>query len=229
MTTKTFDFSGAALRVFTIGGEPWFLAADVRRILGVKQAGTNFAFLGKDEVAPLPRGLATGKGLTTALILSESGLYKFVLRSDKLEARAFQDWVTREVLPSIRKTGGYLLNEEARDTAKADDRQAMPLPEQFAQVLQMLATVTAAQAETQALLTKLLTKRSQQPVNRDERMMSAKEAKAAMDLPGTTQEIGIRLWDFCHQNGVAVLRPQKGQMGVNRYPAWAFKASFATA
>lgn len=51
------------------------------------------------------------------------------MRSDKPEAVAFQNWVTRVVLPAIEETGGYLLNEEARDTAKADDRQAMPLPE----------------------------------------------------------------------------------------------------
>ena len=63
------------------------------------------------------------------LTISESGLYKLIMRSRKPQARKFQDWVTREVLPAIRKTGGYLLNEEARETAKADDRQAMPLPD----------------------------------------------------------------------------------------------------
>lgn len=41
-------------------------------------------------------------------IVSESGLYKLIMRSDKPEARAFQDWVTRVVLPSIRKTGAYV-------------------------------------------------------------------------------------------------------------------------
>ncbi|WP_425292724.1 BRO-N domain-containing protein [Agrobacterium tumefaciens] len=59
-------------------------------------------------------------------MISESGLYKLIMRSDKPEARKFQDWVTRDVLPAIRKTGGYLLNEEAPDTAKADDGAGMP-------------------------------------------------------------------------------------------------------
>jgi|GEM_PF-6970342 Prophage antirepressor len=45
-------------------------------------------------------------------IISESGLYKLVMRSDKPEAREFQDWVTREVLPAIRKDGMYVAGEE---------------------------------------------------------------------------------------------------------------------
>ncbi|HBT68496.1 MAG TPA: hypothetical protein DEB63_09970 [Agrobacterium sp.] len=55
-------------------------------------------------------GLKPGRPLK---FVSESGLYKLIMRSDKPEARKFQDWVTRDV-PAIRKTGGYLLNEEAR-------------------------------------------------------------------------------------------------------------------
>ena len=51
--------------------------------------------------------LISGKlgGSPTMTAITESGLYKLIMRSDKAEARAFQDWVTREVLPSIRKTG----------------------------------------------------------------------------------------------------------------------------
>ena len=45
-------------------------------------------------------------------LISESGLYKLVMRSDKPEARQFQDWVTRVVLPAIRKDGGYIQGEE---------------------------------------------------------------------------------------------------------------------
>ncbi len=66
-----------------------------------------------------------------AAAVSESGLYKLIMRSDKDTARPFQDWVTKEVLPAIRKTGGYLLNEAAREKAHADTRSAMPLPEEF--------------------------------------------------------------------------------------------------
>lgn len=50
-------------------------------------------------------------GMTATTIISESRLYKMVMRSDKLQAKAFQDWVTREVLPTIRKTGTYSVND----------------------------------------------------------------------------------------------------------------------
>ncbi len=46
-----------------------------------------------------------------SLCVSESGLYKLIMRSDKPAARAFQDWVTRDVLPAIRKDGGYIMGE----------------------------------------------------------------------------------------------------------------------
>ncbi|MEA5159953.1 BRO family protein [Cereibacter johrii] len=49
-----------------------------------------------------------GRGTSRLTLISESGLYKLAGRSDKPQAAAFQDWVTREVLPSIRKTGSYV-------------------------------------------------------------------------------------------------------------------------
>lgn len=135
---KTFDFSGLELRVVTAFGESWFVAADVCDVLGMPRWGGTKQWLRglrNDEKrlaerATLPE-LFSGSHASTYTVISESGLYKLIMRSDKPEARKFQDWVTRDVLPAIRKTGGYLLNEEARVTAKADDRQAMPLPEEI--------------------------------------------------------------------------------------------------
>lgn len=46
-----------------------------------------------------------------ASVISESGLYKLIMRSDKPQAKAFQDWVTKEVLPSIRKTGSFVTGQ----------------------------------------------------------------------------------------------------------------------
>lgn len=137
VTTMAFQANASTslnVRIADVEGEPWFVAADVANALelfmfkGVSRHLTN---LMDDEkrLTPLPNsGVRGGK----CWLISESGLYKLIMRSDKPEARKFQDWVTREVLPAIRKTGGYLLNEEARDTARADDRQGMPMPEEFA-------------------------------------------------------------------------------------------------
>lgn len=154
-TIRTFDFAGLELRVIMHMAEPWFVATDVCKALGIQvgASGTPNAtaatrHLGTAETTLLlmqGRDKRGRKCERTARIVSESGLYKLIMRSDKPEARKFQDWVTREVLPSIRKTGGYLLNEEARETAKADDRQAMPLPEAFANARRLPLTLDLSQ------------------------------------------------------------------------------------
>lgn len=59
-----------------------------------------------------------GTGLAA---VPESGLYKLIMRSDKPEARQFQDWVTREVLPAIRKDGMYVAGEEKVKTSEMSD------------------------------------------------------------------------------------------------------------
>lgn len=106
------------MRVVTIEGNPWFVAADVRRVLGIVQSGTNYTFLSPDEIRPVPSGQASSKGMGRAVIVSESGLYKLIMRSDKPQARAFQDWVTRDVLPSIRKDGMYVLGDMRRGASR---------------------------------------------------------------------------------------------------------------
>ena len=91
--------------------------ADCRLILGRQRGGDEAGFLGNDEtrvVRELSGTPLKGHGLK---LISESGLYKYIMRSDKPEARAFQDWITREVLPAIRKTGGYVLQGADRETA----------------------------------------------------------------------------------------------------------------
>lgn len=85
-------------------GEPWWFAYEVCGILGINNSRMASARLSREETNTV--SLADGKrGNPNRTIISESGLYKLILRSDKPEARAFQDWVTREVLPSIRRAG----------------------------------------------------------------------------------------------------------------------------
>ena len=103
-----------ALRVFKDeSGEPWFVAKDVCDALGIatnhlREEGRG---LDDDEVMNLPNW--EGKG-AAPLIITEAGLYSLILRSRKPEAKAFKRWVTHEVLPAIRKDGGYMV-------AKADE------------------------------------------------------------------------------------------------------------
>lgn len=114
----TYSFNGMDLRVVEIDGEPWFVAADVCDQLGlIDSPSQHTAKLSAGEKKVFKKGRVLNTGLlelftgrlSTITFISESGLYKVTMRSTKEEANQFQDWVTREVLPSIRKTGTYTM------------------------------------------------------------------------------------------------------------------------
>jgi prophage antirepressor-like protein len=106
-----FDFEEQAVRVIMRGEEPWFVAADVCRVLDIKNPSDATSRLDDDErdtVNLNTLGLTEGiRGNPNATVISESGLYALVVRSDKPEAKRFRKWITAEVLPAIRRTGRY--------------------------------------------------------------------------------------------------------------------------
>lgn len=105
---QKFDFKGAPLRTLTDeAGEPWFVAKDVCDILGHSNVSMALDRLDDDERSKFNLGR---QGETN--IVNEAGLYVLVLGSRKPEAHEFQRWVTHEVLPSIRKHGGYMAGQE---------------------------------------------------------------------------------------------------------------------
>ena len=109
MDNKLMTFENAAfgkIRTLTIDGEPWFVAADVCRALEIGNPSMTVERLDDDE-----KGISTidtlgGKQRMT--IINEPGLYSLVLSSRKPEAKAFRRWITHEVIPTIRKYGGYM-------------------------------------------------------------------------------------------------------------------------
>lgn len=106
---QQFDFKGASLRTLTDeAGEPWFVAKDVCDILGHSNVSMALDRLDDDERSKFNLGR---QGETN--IVNEAGLYVLVLSSRKPEAHEFKRWVTHEVLPSIRKTGGYIPTSES--------------------------------------------------------------------------------------------------------------------
>lgn len=92
------------IRTVTINNEPWFAAKDICDILGVTNPTMSLKNLETDEVTKLNLGGLEGE----TNFISESGFYTLVLRSRKDIAKPFRLWVTREVLPQIRQTGGYI-------------------------------------------------------------------------------------------------------------------------
>ena len=103
---KVFNYQDNEVRTVEINGEPWFVLKDVCAVLGLSTPARVAERLDSDEVSQTHLTDSLGREQETTII-NESGLYNVILRSDKPEAKPFRKWVTREVLPSIRKTGGY--------------------------------------------------------------------------------------------------------------------------
>lgn len=102
-----FDFSGQQVRVIPDElGEPWFVAVDVCAALGISNGRDAVARLDADGVGTADVIDSMGRD-QVARTVNESGLYELVFQSRRPEAREFRRWITREVLPAIRKTGGY--------------------------------------------------------------------------------------------------------------------------
>lgn len=102
---SVFSFKSSNVRTVVIGDEPWFVASDVCAVLGIKNHRDALMHLDDDEKGVVSND--TPGGNQQVSVINESGLYALVLRSRKPEAKPFIKWVTKEVLPTIRKTGKY--------------------------------------------------------------------------------------------------------------------------
>lgn len=102
------------LRTVEIDGEPWFVGKDVAEALGYNNTSkaiiTHVA--DEDKIIKMLPNSQNGKTVGKTYIINESGLYSLILSSKLPSAKEFKHWVTSEVLPSIRKNGAYIRNQE---------------------------------------------------------------------------------------------------------------------
>jgi prophage antirepressor-like protein len=153
-----FPANGYLLRVELRDGEPWFHAKDVCGMLGITNMSMALRRLDSDQV--VDHEISPADTMIIKLI-SESGLYSLIMRSEKREAHLFRRWVTSEVLPSIRKTGGYGVQralsprelaqlvieaEDRADAARGELEAAKPAIEAHAAYLDANGTMTMATA-----------------------------------------------------------------------------------
>lgn len=96
------------IRMTMVDDEPMFCLVDICRALEIKNATDVAKRLDEDELTRLNLGGRAGE----SNFITESGLYAVIVRSDKPNAKKFRKWVTSDVLPTIRKTGGYVNNDE---------------------------------------------------------------------------------------------------------------------
>ncbi|WP_222720161.1 phage antirepressor [Actinomadura sp. HBU206391] len=128
-----FPITDQPIRTVLVDGEPWFVAADVCAILAIGNPSQAVSYLDDDE---RDTTLISSEGgqQRPVNIINESDLYSLILRSRKPEARAFKRWITAEVLPAIRRTGGYATT-------------GFQIPRSFAEALE-LAAQQARELET---------------------------------------------------------------------------------
>ena len=119
MTDKIqiFNYKENKIRTVEMNSKPWFVLKDVCAVLGISNPRMTAQRLDADEVNLADVIDSVGRHQETTVI-SESGLYNVILRSDKPEAKPFRKWVTNEVLPSIRKNGGYIAGQEEMTPAE---------------------------------------------------------------------------------------------------------------
>lgn len=106
-----FQFEGHDVRAIAIDGEPWFVGKDVATALGYKSS-RNAVPKHVDEEDKLSTQIEYAGQKRNVTVINESGLYSLILSSKLDSAKRFKRWVTSEVLPSIRKNGGYIYGQE---------------------------------------------------------------------------------------------------------------------
>lgn len=104
-------FNTNAIRIVMKDDDPWFVAADVCTALGIGNVTNAVRSLDDDEATlyKIKGSFNNAIQERKVNIVNESGLYALIMKSNKPEARKFRKWVTSEVLPSIRKTGQYVM------------------------------------------------------------------------------------------------------------------------
>lgn len=145
---NSFQFNNKPLRFSEIEDVPWFVAADVCKLLEISNASAAVSRLEDYE-----KGITTVntiKGKQRVLCVNESGLYSLTLTSRKHEAKEFKKWVTTEVLPSIRKTGKYEITSNSNSLVLVGDQQITN--EQFQKIIQFFRQIVRDEIEASPLL-----------------------------------------------------------------------------
>ena len=215
---KNFD-----VRIHDRNGEPWFIATDVCKILGIKNVSKAIAPLDVDEKATIT---ISDSGIRPyfSLIISESGLYSLVYRSRKSEAKAFSKWVRSEVLPTLRKTGSYTMGQPPSDrqlpppVATIHNLDSGP-PDTMTMVAQTLANAAADHAAGLVLVSQTLAALAtgQIETKRDVALVKEEvaETKADMALVKAGQATQAMLI-----NDIAKSVPDRGYFTLASYAKW---------
>lgn len=194
---QIFNYNGNEVRTVQKDGEPWWVLTDVCKILGISHVKDTVSRLEEDEVGQTEVIDRLGR-TQTANIINESGLYNVILRSDKPEAKPFRKWVTSEVLPSIRKHGGYLTPQKIEEVLLNPDT-----------IIRLATDLKAEQEKVKALEVKV---EMDKPLVAFANSVSVSETSILVgELAKLLKQNGIdmgqnRLFDWMRKNGYLISR-----------------------
>lgn len=179
---NVFHYNGGSVRTVIRDGEPWFVARDVCDVLEIVNSTRAVANLNDSQKGI--QKVKTPGGEQDMIIISEPGLYKLVFRSNKPEAEKFTDWVASEVIPSIRKTGSYSV-------------QQYQIPQTFSDALRALAD----EVERNEQFEKQLSEQAPKVALYD----TAMQAKNAQPMNAVAKALGVgrnKLFAFLRENKI---------------------------
>ena len=155
---EIFNFHGQEVRTVIFDNEPWFVAKDVADILGY-QNGSRDINRHVDEDDKLTSQVATAGQMRNQTVINESGLYSLILSSKLPQAKEFKRWVTSEVLPAIRRQGGFIREDLDEDAFIALFTGQKKLREQQATMLEDIDYLKSEQPIHPSYAQSLLKKR----------------------------------------------------------------------
>lgn len=179
--------AGNHLRVVEIDGEPWFFASDVCRSLDIQNPTDAVSRLDDDEHTLVStEGIPSARNPFAAAV-SEAGLYSLVLGSRKPEAKSFKRWVTHDVLPSIRKTGGYTIPRTYTEALRLAADQAERIEAQARQI--------ELQAPAVAFVDRYVEAKATQPIRAVAKILGMREKDfiASLEATGVLYRLSGRL------------------------------------
>lgn len=192
-----FDFEELSVRVVMRDDEPWFVAADICRVLGHSNTTMALKALDEDELT-----LSQLEGSHRLInLISGSGLYALVIRSDKPAARRFRKWITSDVLPAIRRTGRY----DHPGAGAAGAEAAAQILESPAAMRSLLLTYTEKVIALQGQVEDM-----RDDVAAHERLT---RADGSLNITEAAKNLGMRprdLFDWLAHNGWIYKRPGAG-------------------
>lgn len=219
-----FDFQGHNVRVVIIDGEPWWVIVDVCKALEIENTYQVAQRLENEDTRQAR--VLDARGIEqNANVVNEAGLYEIIIRSDKPNAKPFRRWVVKDVLPSIRKTGKFEI--EQKDLTPAEYLLAQA--QRFVEMERATRELAVQQGYQRNLIDDLNARVAGIEQRTD--WLTALAFAIMMKLPDTSNKFCQKLGRLAGKHTRAEgLEPQKVKnesfFQVNSYPVWALEKAF---